>query len=80
MLRMIVNGVTYRAKGLWDGQSDLIGDIEIGDRVVVVAGAAVTKSFLDENSVVDGGPAKAISYAGPHFPTESRGADIVKRR
>ena len=30
-------------------------DIEIGERVVVVAGAIVTKSFLDENSVVDGG-------------------------
>lgn len=32
----------------------LIGDIEIGDGVVVAAGAVVTKSFLEENSVVGG--------------------------
>ncbi len=29
MLRMIVNGVTYRAKGLRDCQSDLIGILKL---------------------------------------------------
>ena len=57
----------------------LIGDIEIGDGVVVAAGAVVTKSFVERNSVVGGVPAKVISYMGNPFPQERRGADIAKR-
>lgn len=42
----------------------LIGDIEIGDGVVVAAGAVVTKSFLEENSVVGGGTCKGDFICG----------------
>lgn len=57
----------------------LIGDIEIGDGIVIAAGAVVTKSFTEENAVVGGVPAKVISYSGNPFPQERRGADIAKR-
>lgn len=58
---------------------ELIGDIEIGDNIVIAAGAVVTKSFTEINSVVVGIPAKVISYSGNPFPAERRGADIAKR-
>lgn len=57
----------------------LIGDIQIGDGIVVAAGSVVTKSFQEENAVVGGIPAKVISYSGNPFPQERRGADIAKR-
>lgn len=57
----------------------LIGEIEIGSNIVVAAGAVVTKSFTEENTVVGGVPAKVISYSGNPFPMERRGADIAKR-
>lgn len=57
----------------------LIGDVQIGNGIVVAAGAVVTKSFLEQNSVVGGVPAKVISYSGNPFPRERRGADIAKR-
>lgn len=55
----------------------LIGDIEIGNGIVVAAGAVVTKSFTEENAVVGGVPARVISYSGNPFPMERRGADIA---
>lgn len=57
----------------------LIGEIEIGNNIVIAAGAVVTKSFVEENAVIGGVPAKVISYSGNPFPMERRGADIVKR-
>lgn len=57
----------------------LLGDITIGDGIVIAAGAVVTKSFLDKDSVIGGVPAKVISYSGNPFPMERRGADIAKR-
>ena len=57
----------------------LIGDIQIGDGIVIAAGAVVTKSFMEENAVVGGVPAKIISYSGNPFPQERRGADIAKK-
>ena len=57
----------------------LIGDISIGDGIVIAAGAVVTKSFNEQNAVVGGVPAKVISYSGNPFPQERRGADIAKR-
>lgn len=57
----------------------LIGEIEIGNNIVVAAGAVVTKSFTEENAVVGGVPAKVISYSGNPMPMERRGADIAKR-
>lgn len=57
----------------------LLGDITIGDGTVIAAGAVVTKSFLDKDSVIGGVPAKVISYSGNPFPMERRGADIAKR-
>lgn len=57
----------------------MIGDIEIGNNIVIAAGAVVTKSFTEENAVVGGVPAKVISYSGNPFPMERRGADIAKR-
>jgi serine O-acetyltransferase len=57
----------------------LIGDIEIGNGIVVAAGAVVTKSFDEENAVLGGCPAKVISHSGNPFPVERRGADIAKR-
>lgn len=57
----------------------LIGEIEIGDGVVVAAGAVVTKSFMEKDAVVGGIPARIISYSGNPFPENRRGADIAKR-
>ncbi|MFR8238240.1 MAG: serine acetyltransferase [Dorea sp.] len=57
----------------------LIGDIEIGNGIIVAAGAVVTKSFKGENAVIGGVPAKVLSYSGNPFPQERRGADIAKR-
>lgn len=37
----------------------LIGDIEIGNDIVIAAGAVVTKSFTEPNSVVGGGTGKS---------------------
>lgn len=58
----------------------LIGDIEIGNGIVIAAGAVVTKSFLEENSVIGGVPAKVISCSGNPFPLERRGADIARNK
>lgn len=57
----------------------LIGDIEIGDGIVIAAGAVVTSSFTEENAVIGGVPAKIISYSGNPFPMSMRGADIAKK-
>lgn len=55
----------------------LIG--EIGDGVVVAAGAVVTKSFMEKDAVVGGIPARIISHSGNPFPENRRGADIARR-
>lgn len=57
----------------------LIGNIKIGNGVVVAAGAVVTKSFEEENVVVGGVPAKIISHLGNPFPESMRGADIARK-
>lgn len=57
----------------------LIGEIEIGDGVVVAAGAVVTKSFMEKDAVVGGIPARIISHSGNPFPENRRGADIARR-
>lgn len=82
-MKIIVNGVIYRAK-VFGGSVNRILDkkysvARFGDGVVIAAGAVVTKSFLERNSVVGGVPAKVISYTGNPFPQERRGADIAKR-
>lgn len=56
----------------------LIGDIEIGDGIVIAAGAVVINSFKEENAVVGGVPAKIISYSCNPFPVARRGADLAK--
>lgn len=57
----------------------LIGGIEIGDGILVAAGAVVTKSFREDNAVVGGVPAKIISYSGNPFPESMRGADLAMK-
>ncbi len=57
----------------------LIGDVEIGNGVVVAAGAVVTKSYLEDNIVIGGVPAKVISYSGNFMPANRRGADVAKQ-
>ena len=57
----------------------LIGDIEIGNDIVIAAGAVVTKSFTEPNSVVGGVPGKVISHSGNPFPSSMRGADVAKK-
>jgi serine O-acetyltransferase len=51
----IGNNVTFGANAI------VIGDIEIGDNVIIAAGAVVTKS-VPNNCVVAGVPAKIIKY------------------
>ncbi len=57
----------------------LIGDVKIGDGVVVAAGAVVTRSFEENNVVVGGIPAKVISNSGNLMAADRRGADVAKR-
>ncbi len=57
----------------------LIGEIKIGDGIVIAAGAVVTKSFTEKDAVVGGVAAKIISFSGNPFPMDRRGADIAER-
>lgn len=45
--------------------SSIIGNIKVGDNVMIGAGAVVTKDIPD-NAVVVGNPARIISYDGPN--------------
>ena len=57
----------------------LIGDIKIGDGIVIAAGAVVTKSFTEKNVVIGGVPARVISQSGNLLPQSMHGADIANR-
>ena len=56
----------------------IIGDVRIGDGIVIAASAVVTKSFTEKNSVVGGIPAKVISYNGNPIPENRRGANLAR--
>ena len=57
----------------WLGANSVIlPSVQLGDHTIVAAGAVVTKSFMDENIILAGIPAKIVkkidAYTGKRYP------------